>query len=197
MKFKILTVITLLAASLSVAAGEEAAGEEAAKREMPSFSASRSMQLVAVVEAINHETRDVTLQGPEGNSVSFVASEEARNLNQVEVGDEVAVEVYEEMTISLAEGDCEEAAAAEIAGVARAEEGETPAGMAFDTIVVTATVEEIDLEANTFKLKGPAGNVEQFNARDPENLKLAKVGDLVVITTTSAIALSLIETASE
>jgi hypothetical protein len=192
MKFKILIALAVMVASLSAVAGEEKA-----KREMPSFSASHSMQTVAVVEAINHETRDVTLTGPDGNSVSFVASEEARNLNQVSVGDEVAIEIFEEVTITLVEGHGQQAGAGEMTGVARAEEGETPAGMAFDTVVVTATVEEINLEANTFKLKGPEGNVKQFDARDPENLKLAKVGDLVVITSTSAIALSLVEEASE
>ena len=53
------------------------------------------------------------------------------------------------------------------------------------------------LEANTFKLKGPEGNVNEFTARSPENLKLAKVGDIVVITITSAIALAVQETAAE
>ena len=192
MKFKILIATAMLVASLSAVAGEKAA-----KREMPSFSASHSMQTVATVAAINHETREITLSGPDGNSVSFVASEEARNLDQISVGSEVAVEALEEVTIALVEGDGLEAGVGELTAVARAEEGETPAGMAINTVVVTATVEEINLEANTFKLKGPAGNVEQFNARDPENLKLAKVGDIVVITRTSAIALSLVEPATE
>jgi hypothetical protein len=47
-------------------------------------------------------------------------------------------------------------------------------------------VEEFDLEANTFKLRGPEGNVREFAARNPENLEKADVGDLVVITVTTA-----------
>ena len=66
MKFKILITLAMLVTSLSAVAGDKAA-----KREMPSFSASHSMQTVAVVEAINHETREVTLAGPEGNSVDL------------------------------------------------------------------------------------------------------------------------------
>ncbi|GMR15205.1 MAG: hypothetical protein BMS9Abin30_0828 [Gammaproteobacteria bacterium] len=42
----------------------------------------------------------------------------------------------------------------------------------------------------TFKLKGPSGVVKEFEARDPENLKKAAVGDIVVITYTEGIALN-------
>ena len=66
-----------------------------------------------------------------------------------------------------------------------------------DTQVITATVEEINLEANTFKLKGPEGNIEELTARDPDNLKLADVGDLVVITFTEAMAIAVEHTTPE
>ena len=52
------------------------------------------------------------------------------------------------------------------------------------------TVEEINLEANTFKLKGPEGVIEEYAAMNPENLKRAAVGDLVIITMTEAVAIS-------
>ena len=63
--------------------------------------------------------------------------------------------------------------------------------------MVTATVEEINLENNTFKLKGPSGEVQEYVARDPENLKKAEVGDLVVITYTAAVAISVEKTTGE
>ena len=63
--------------------------------------------------------------------------------------------------------------------------------------MVTATVEEINIEANTFKLKGPAGEIREYEARDPENLKKADVGDLVVITYSEAIAISVEKTTAE
>jgi len=72
-----------------------------------------------------------------------------------------------------------------------------PGAAVMDAVVITATVEEINLEANTFKLKGPEGNVQEYTARDPENLKKAAVGDIVVITQTEAIALSVEKTKSE
>ena len=58
-------------------------------------------------------------------------------------------------------------------------------------------VEEINLEDNTFKLKGPSGEITEYVAQDPENLKKAAVGDLVVITYTEAIAISVEKATAE
>ena len=58
-------------------------------------------------------------------------------------------------------------------------------------------VEEINLEDNTFKLKGPSGEVKQYAARNPENLKKAEVGDLVVITYTDSVAITVEKTTQE
>ena len=157
--------------------------------EKPYIYASQSAQMNAVVEAINMETREVTLRGPQGNAVSMVVGEEARNLDQVEVGDIVSAEYVRSLSIEVLPGDGTEPGAGGLTAAARAEKGEMPAGVVMDTQVVTATVEAIDMEANTFKLKFPDGAVEQFTARDPKNLALAEVGDLVVITTTEALAL--------
>ena len=165
--------------------------------EKPFIYASQSAQINAVVEAINHETREVTLKGPQGNTVSMIVGEEARNLDQVNVGDIVTAEYVRSLSIEVLPGDGSEPGAGAISAAARSEKGQMPAGMVMDTQVVTATVEAIDIEANTFKLKFPDGNVEQFTARDPENLKRAEVGDLVVITTMEALGLKVDKATAE
>jgi len=58
---------------------------------------------------------------------------------------------------------------------------------AVDATVIVATVVDINMENNTYKLKGPAGNVNEYVAMNPENLKLAAVGDIVVIETTESV----------
>lgn len=68
---------------------------------------------------------------------------------------------------------------------------------AFDSQVITAKVEAINLEANTFKLRWPDDSVEEYTAMNPENLKMAEVGDLVVITETISINISVEETGAE
>ena len=76
-------------------------------------------------------------------------------------------------------------------------EGETPAAMEMVSTIETAIVEEINLEANTFKLRWPNGEVNEYVAQNPENLKKGEVGDLVSITYTEAVALTLMETGEE
>jgi hypothetical protein len=171
--------------------------ESAPATDKPSIYTSETAKMTAVVEAINHETREVTLRGPEGNTATFIASEEARNLDQVSVGDTVMAEYEQTLSIEVVANDGSEAGAGALTAMARSEKGQMPGIAAMDVQVITATVEEINIEANTFKLKGPDGEVKEYVARDPENLKKAEVGDLVVITYTEAVALSVEKTPVE
>jgi len=180
-------VALLLTATVVLAADEDA------MLDRPSFSASQSMTISAVVEAIDHETRVVTVRKPDGESVTFTASDEARNLDQVEVGDVLVAEYIESVSIDVIANDGMEANAAEASAMARTKEGEMPGFAAMDATVVTATVEDINLDMNTFKLKGPDGTINEYVARNPENLKRAAVGDLVVITVTEALAITVEE----
>jgi hypothetical protein len=179
-----LSIVALLSATAIWAADEDVMVEK------PSFSASQSMTISAVVEAIDHETRVVTLRKPDGEAITFTASDEARNLGQVEVGDTLIAEYTETFSIVVIENEGMEANEAEVSAMARTDEGEMPGIAAMEARVITATVEEINLEMNTFKLKGPDGTVNEYVARNPENLKRAAVGDLVVISVTESIAIT-------
>ena len=156
------------------------------------------MQITAQVEAIDHETRVVSVRGPQDNILTFTASEEARNLGQVEVGDLINALYVQNLSIELYDNpDQAQPTGGELAGLALTEEGDMPGIDVFDAQVLSATVEEINLETNTFKLKWPDGAMQEYVARDPENLKRANVGDLVVITQTERLAISVQETEAE
>lgn len=159
--------------------------------EKPFISTTQSMVVTAVVEAINHETRAVTLRGPEGEVHSFVVDEDAQNLDQVNIGDTVVAEYVQSMQISVVDGHGAEPSAGEATIVARAEKGAEPGMTAVDTIVASATLVEVDLENNTFKLQGPEGDINEYAAVNPDNLKLVEVGDLVVMTYTESVGLSI------
>jgi hypothetical protein len=92
--------------------------------------------------------------------------------------------------VQVVANDGHEPAIAGMTTIERTKKGEMPGMMAIDTEVITATVEEINIEMNTFKLKGPDGTVEQYTAMNPDNLKRAVVGDLVVMTMTHAVAVA-------
>jgi hypothetical protein len=184
--FRVLTAfVAFVAFSTSTWADESSMGSE-----KPHLFSSQSAVVSAMVEAINHETREVTIKRADGEVVSFIASEEARNLDQVNPGDIVLAELVQTMSIQVMAGEGAAPAQGEMTSMARTDKGEMPGLAALSSRVVTATVEDINLEMNTFKLKGPNGEVKEYKARDPENLKKADVGDLVVITFTEAVAIT-------
>jgi len=190
---KTLILTLLFGFSAAWAGGEDGMIDKPSMMEKPSFYASQSMTVSAIVEAIDHETRVVTVRKPDGESLTFTASADARNLDQVAVGDLLIAEYRETISIEVMENEGFEPERIEASAMARTEKGQMPGIAAMDATVVISTVEEINLEMNTFKLKGPDGEVNEYVARNPENLKRAAVGDLVVITVTEAIALTVEE----
>ncbi len=160
----------------------------ATAQDKPSLFQSRSTTIQAVVEAIDHEARVVTLRRADGTTVTFTPSPEVRNLDQVKVGDILHAEYTQSVSIRVASAEGVGPGAGEIAGIARTEEGEMPGMVAVDTQMIVATVEAIDLEMNTYKLRFPDGSINEYVAMNPENLRMAAVGDIVMIEITETIA---------
>lgn len=178
-------------------AGQVYAGHhEMAEPPRPAFSTTDTTLVTAVVEAIDYETREVSLRRGDGEVITFTASDEAKNLSQVVVGDTLIAEHVVSFSVEVMPNDADlEPIAAEMAASVSAEEGEMPAGAIMGATMVTATVEEIDLVSNTFKLRFADGVVQEFVARNPSNLERSKVGDLVVMTTTESVGIIVEHTA--
>jgi len=184
-----LTLLATAACSENEEVMDEKVMDEKVTMDKPSFFASQSQTITAVVTAIDHETRVVTVRRPDGEEITLTASDEARNLDQVAVGDILKAEYERTFSIEVLANDGMDPEMAMASAMVRTEKGQMPGIAAMDATIVVATVEEINLEMNTFKLKGPDGEVTEYVARNPENLKRSAVGDLVVITTTEAVAI--------
>jgi len=187
------TGIALLAGLLvlSIAAGgwaAEPAGTSPAKAEPPSWQTSSLVEETATVEAVDQSTRMVTLKGPKGNSVTFKASDEVRNLAQVKVGDEVKFAYYESIAVRVLKKDEAFPATGESTAMARAKPGEKPAGVVGAETTVNATITAIDKKAKTATLMGENGKSVTVSPLRPEKLDEVKVGDRLVITYTEAVA---------
>jgi Cu/Ag efflux protein CusF len=144
----------------------------------------------AKVKAIDLKTRHVTLQRADGSLVKFVAGDEVRNLPQVKVGDEVNVAYYESLAYEVRKAGEAAPGAAVTEAAARAPLGEKPAGVVGRATTVTATIDAIDKAAPSVTLRAPDGETRTFKVRYPEKLEHVAVGDLVDITYTEAIAIS-------
>jgi Cu/Ag efflux protein CusF len=185
--FALLAVLLVL----SLAAGGWAAEHAAKKAEPPSWKTSSVVEKTAKVEAIDQKTRMVTLKGPEGNSVTFKASDEVRNLAQVSVGDDVKFSYYESIAVRVLKKDEAFPAAGQSTAMTRAEPGQKPAGAVGSQTSVNATITAIDKKAKTVTLKREDGKSVTVTPLRPEKLDEVKPGDRLVITYTEAIAVSL------
>jgi Cu/Ag efflux protein CusF len=148
------------------------------------------VSVTATVKAIDQKTRMVTLKRPDGSLIKFKAGDEVRNLPQVKVGDEVKVSYYESLAFEVRKAGEGTPGTSVAESAARAKLGEKPGGAAGRVTTITATIAGIDKAAGTVTLSNPEGELTTIKARNPDNLNRVSVGDLVDITYTEALAIS-------
>ena len=173
-----------------LALGTATPGFAKSHEKMPSGEIAEVQTLTATVEKIDHSTRVVTLKGPEGNMVTFRASDEAKNLDQVKAGDFVHVKYYEAVAWQVMKPGTSPKGMSKTSAVERAKKGEKPGGVMGTQVTIVADIEAIDKDKKHVTLKGPRGNSERVAVRNPKNLENVKVGDQVQLTYTEAMAIS-------
>ena len=146
--------------------------------------------IMAEVLAIDKEDRILTLLGPKKNVVDVHVGEEARNFDQIRVGDELRIEYYESVAIYLGKTGTQPEEDAGLV-VARSAKGEKPGGYAVGAIDVSASVVGIDKKKRTLTLKLPEGNVVTTEVdKSVKAFDTLKVGDTIHARLTKAIAIS-------
>jgi hypothetical protein len=152
---------------------------------------SNVVTVTAIVEKIDLASRMVTLRGPEGKVTTMHVDESARNLPQVRKGDQVTVAYYESIVYQVrSPGDAKVGDTSVVEGGERAAVGEKPGGVGARAVTIVTKVEAIDKVDGTITLKGPEGETKTLKAENPANLDKVKVGDLIEITYTEAVAIS-------
>ena len=200
MKLVKLSIAALCLACASACSTPEVAAPAAAPAPAPAPAvAPRGETLVATVEvtatviAIYQETREVTLRMEDGTEVSFVASEDVKNLPQVKVGDVLHVVYAEALAYEVRKGGTTAAPTTAVAGGA-AELGQRPAGALARQTTATVIITAIDPQMPSVTFKGPAGNTRTIKVLHPERLVGVNVGDTVELTFTEAVAVKVVET---
>ncbi len=160
--------------------------------EKPARGMAEAVSVTSTVTAIDYDARNVTLEGPQRNSVTLHVSDDAYNFNQVKTGDLVDITYFESVAIQLTAGDLEETPSASTEkGMIRAPEGQKPEGVIYDVLTVKAVVEDIDYENRTVSLKGTSGNIVTVKVDDRvKNFNNVKKGDMVNAQYTEAMAIS-------
>ena len=160
--------------------------QEAAK---PKVQEAAVVTVRGTVEAIDTEKQTVTLKGPKRTLTVHVR--DPKKLEAIKVGDPVVAKYYEALAFEVKKPGAATPGTTAQQGVATSKPGETPAGAIGQQVTVTVTIVAIDKKADTATIKGPDGTTETVKARDPKNLEAVKVGDLVEITYTRALAIAL------
>jgi hypothetical protein len=162
-------------------------------QQKPSLKNEALLTIEATVTAINHERREVTLQDADGESFTFVAGDQVRNLAQVQVGDKLKVDYLQSIQIKVLAPDEAEVGVQQTVAGDRSELGEKPAGEAVTETTIVASIEAIDKEKQTVSLKGPEGHIKTLKVRKPETLEKVAVGDKVMITFSEMLAVKVTE----
>jgi hypothetical protein len=147
------------------------------------------------VEAIDKEKQTVTLKGPKRSLT--VQVQDPKKLDAIKVGDPVVGKYYEAVAFEVKKAGTATPGVTTQQQVASSKPGETPAGAVGQQVTVTVTIVAIDKAARTVTVKSADGSTETIKARDPKNLDAAKVGDLVEITYTRALAIALDKAATK
>ena len=151
-------------------------------------SAEQTVDLTAMIVAIDRTTRDVTLKGPRGNWVVVTASPDIKNFDQMNVGDKVHARYSEALVLELKKGNDLAVTRTDEASAKGAAPGAQPHGVAGRRITVVADVINVNRATQTVTLRGPQLTVD-MKVTDPDQLKRIKKGDQVYATYTQALAM--------
>jgi hypothetical protein len=165
----------------------------AAKSTPPGREESVLVSITAAVEAVDQKTREVTLKGPLGNTVTFIADPRVKRLNEVKVGDFVTADYYISVAAELrkptAAEEKEPLVLLDAAG--RRPPGATPGAGGLRRFKVVTTIEGLDRPTETITVKGPLGNLLTVRVADVANLPKMRIGETIVVTYTEALAITL------
>ncbi len=144
----------------------------------------------ATVEKVDMASRHVSVRRADGSPLTIVCGPEVRNLDKVNVGDEVVVSYHESVAYEVKKPDDAKPGVTIVGASGRAKAGEQPHAGAGMAMTVTVTITAIDTAAPTVTLRGPNGDVIVVPVKDREKLERVSVGDLVELTYTEAMAVS-------
>jgi Cu/Ag efflux protein CusF len=157
---------------------------------MPGKGVVGAVKVRGTISAIDKDAGTVTLKGPKGRTVTLEVRDKSK-FDVIKVGDPVVAVYMEAVAIQARKAGTGAPGVTTQESRVTSQPGETPAGAIGREVTVTGTITKIDKKAGTVTIKGPAGKTETITAKDPKNLEGIKAGDLVDITYSQALAVSL------
>jgi hypothetical protein len=155
-------------------------------------------ELVAVVTAIDLDTREVSLQGPGGETVTVTARGEVVDLEDVSVGDHLRVTYLASLEGELRAPSEEELAepwlVLEDAGTS--DDPDMPGVAGARVIRAVVTIEGLNRALGTVTVEDSRGKLHTIGDIEPEKFDGVMLGQTLVLVYTEALAMSLEKVAS-
>lgn len=153
--------------------------------------ASQTTTINATVVSIDLGSRDLVLIDSQGKMHKLNVSDQARNLDQVRVGDKVSAEYSEAFSLQLRKHSSAGAPPAQIQTTSvRSPKGAKPAGVVGREVTALATIVAINPNKSMVTLRGPLGNEYDVQVGDSAQLNALAKGDQVEAVYTEAFAIA-------
>jgi hypothetical protein len=163
------------------------------KKPTPAVGEEVLLTLTATIEALNLETREITVKGPAGNLYTFPVDPAVKRLAEFKVGDAIVLDYYASLAAELrAPTEAEKAEPlAILKDAGKTDATAAPKAGAYRIIRAVVTIEGLDSLTGTATVKGPRGNYVAIKVRDPAVLPKLHLGETVVVVYTEAFAVRL------
>ncbi|HEV3008842.1 MAG TPA: hypothetical protein VGX52_07405 [Burkholderiales bacterium] len=174
------------AANLAFLAACASGGKPAAEK--PSGREQTLVEMRAVVIGVDQKRRLLALESEDGGRTVLPVAEEFRDFEHARVGDQVVVSYTKAIAWQVKPADEGAPGVSTRETLSNARPGEAPRGAIERALTITATITALDMARGTVTLTGPQGKSQTFAAHKPSDLEKVRVGDLVDITYSEALA---------
>ena len=135
----------------------------------------------AVVSAIDHAARNITLTTDDGRVTTFRAGDEVRNFERISVGDHVTARIWEELAVHLTGGKPASTQAQATLAAGHAAPGAKPSAYLVSTVEEIATVTALNRQSRQATLQFPSGQWQSIQVGENVDLTKVKPGDTVAV----------------
>lgn len=163
---------------LALALAAAVCATPALAEEKPSGAEGATIEVEGTVTAVDLDAREVTIKRTDGEEVVLEVGPEARNLDQVEVGDTVSASYFQGLLFYVEPAGGGKPMRVVTTEAQRAPKGAKPSGAVTQWVELVARVEGIDAKARTVTLRGPHALVT-LQVADDIDLSTVKLNDLV------------------
>jgi len=148
--------------------------------------AVRTQLLAAAVESVDAATRTVTVKWKTGQTQAIQAGPEVKRFDAIAPGDEILVDVRQELRLELQEPGSPSVPFTVAGGAERGSPTGAPGAVVAAGVQATVTVTRIDPVTRIVTLQDPAGATYEVLGHKDLRLERLKVGDRLLATYTEA-----------